>query len=87
MNTTVKVIGGICLGAIAGTIAGVLLAPSSGKETRRQLKTKALEMTDEMKSSVSDYVNSLLHGYNKKVDSYAENGKEAVDKIKNTIKA
>lgn len=87
MNTTAKVIGGICLGAIAGAIAGVLMAPSSGRETRRQIKAKAQEMTDELKSSLSNYVDQALHGYNKKVDGYAENGKETIEKIKNTIKA
>lgn len=87
MNTTVKVIGGIFLGAIAGTIAGVLMAPASGRETRKQLKTKALDMTDEMKNSVSDYVNHLLRGYNKKVDAYAENGKDKIDQIKQSVKA
>lgn len=86
MNTTVKVIGGICLGAIAGTVAGILLAPSSGRETRKQIRAKAQEMTDEIKSSVSDYVDQMLSNYNKKVDTYAENGKHAIDSMKKTIK-
>lgn len=67
MNTTVKVIGGICLGAIAGTIAGVLIAPASGRDTRKQLKDKTQTMTNEIKSSVSDYVDHLLKGYNKRL--------------------
>ncbi|MBN8578716.1 MAG: YtxH domain-containing protein [Cyclobacteriaceae bacterium] len=87
MNTTVKVLGGICLGALAGTIAGVLMAPASGKETRKQVREKAGELTDEMKSAVSDYVNQALRGYNKKVDAYAENGKHAIESIKHAIKA
>jgi len=87
MNTTVKVIGGICLGAIAGTIAGVLLAPTSGRETRKQLKDKSNSMASEIKNSVSDYIDHVLHGYNRKVDTVAENGKEAIDHVKKTIKA
>ena len=87
MNTTVKVLGGICLGAIAGTIAGILVAPASGRDTRKQLKDKTQTMTDEIKSSVSDYVDHLLKGYNKKVDAYAENGKHAIDQVKQSIKA
>ena len=86
MNTTVKVIGGICLGAIAGTIAGVLLAPASGRETRKQIKNKTNTMAAEIKDSVSDYLDHVLHGYNKKVDTVAKNGKHAIDQVKETMK-
>jgi gas vesicle protein len=86
MNTTVKVIGGICLGAIAGTIAGVLLAPASGRETRKQLKDKTSSMAGEVKNSVTDYLDHVFNGYNKRVEIVAENGKEAIDQVKKTIK-
>ena len=35
---------GILLGAVAGVVAGLLTAPKSGKETREDLKNKALEV-------------------------------------------
>lgn len=41
-NSTLK---GLLLGAIAGLTAGVLFAPKSGKETREDIKNKALELT------------------------------------------
>ena len=33
--------GGLLLGALAGAVAGLLTAPKSGRETRRQLAAKA----------------------------------------------
>lgn len=39
-----EVLGGVMLGALIGAAAGLLLAPQSGKETRRQLQKKAEEV-------------------------------------------
>lgn len=33
-----KIVGGIILGALMGAVAGVLFAPTAGKETRQKLK-------------------------------------------------
>jgi gas vesicle protein len=37
---------GFLLGAIGGAVAGILLAPKSGKETRADIKDKAVEVND-----------------------------------------
>ena len=37
---------GIAVGAVAGTIAGLLLAPKSGKETRDEIKAYLMEIKD-----------------------------------------
>ena len=37
---------GIAVGAVAGAIAGLLLAPKSGKETRDEIKADLLEVKD-----------------------------------------
>ena len=41
MNDTGKVLFAALVGAAAGAVAGVLLAPASGKETRKKISDKA----------------------------------------------
>ena len=43
---------GALLGAAAGAVAGVLFAPKSGKETRKEIGKKAKECTDKAKEYV-----------------------------------
>lgn len=38
---------GTIIGAAAGVVAGILTAPKSGKETRADIKNKAMELKDE----------------------------------------
>lgn len=67
------------VGGTAGVLSGILLAPKSGKETREDIKGKALEVKEETtekakelkrnvkeaKSKIKDYLNEK----NKKEDS------------------
>jgi gas vesicle protein len=39
---------GIAVGAVAGAIAGILLAPKSGKETRDDVKAELVEVKDKL---------------------------------------
>ena len=41
-----KVLQGLLIGAAAGVVAGLLLAPSAGKETRKKLADSAKDLTD-----------------------------------------
>jgi gas vesicle protein len=41
-----KFLKGAFLGAVAGAVSGLLLAPKSGKETRSDIKTKAVSTKD-----------------------------------------
>jgi len=47
---------GAIIGAAAGVVAGVLTAPKSGKETREDIKRKALETKDKVASHKDDLV-------------------------------
>ncbi len=52
----------VVLGAIGGFIAGVLLAPKSGKETRDELKQKATEGLEKAKSGANTVKGELTEG-------------------------
>ena len=43
-----RVIEGIAIGAVAGAIAGLLLAPKSGQETRDEIKEDLMEIRDKI---------------------------------------
>jgi len=81
-----KVVGAFLLGTAIGTATGLLVAPSSGVATRKQLKKKSKKYSQEALDIATDYLDSLRKGYNKKVERYAGNGKDAIDSIKESIK-
>lgn len=49
MNTTSKILTAMAVGAAVGAIAGLLLAPDKGSETRRKLKEGGRKVVDEVK--------------------------------------
>ncbi len=63
-------LGGLLFGAVAGAAAGMLLAPKSGVETRRDLKEKAEEVYDRGREMYAEQRDRL--------DEAIESGKEAL---------
>jgi gas vesicle protein len=53
MSSDQKVIVGFLLGAAAGAMAGILLAPSSGEETRKKIADKATDLKDELSTQIN----------------------------------
>ncbi len=49
MNNKSKIIVGIAAGLAAGAILGVLFAPDRGAKTRKKLKKKGKQMSDDLK--------------------------------------
>jgi gas vesicle protein len=82
MNTAGKVTIGILSGLAIGVATGILIAPSSGRKTRKKLIGKSKELTDRMAESLED----VKKAYNKKVEAYAGEGKHGIDSLKNTLK-
>lgn len=54
-NETGAIIGSLLLGALAGAVAALLLAPQSGKETRNILLDELDHLKDELDSYASDF--------------------------------
>jgi len=59
MSSDQKVIVGFLLGAAAGTLAGILLAPNSGEETRKKIADKATDLKDELSTQINSSFGKL----------------------------
>ena len=53
MTNDQKVIVGFLVGAAAGALAGILLAPDSGDQTRKKIVSKANDLKDDLGSQLS----------------------------------
>jgi gas vesicle protein len=71
MSNTKTVLGFIA-GAAVGALAGILLAPDKGSETRRKIAGKAGGVTDSLKSAFNDFVEEIKETYSDVKDDEAE---------------
>ena len=70
MNTTTKILAGFLVGTMLGAISGLLLAPATGKRTRKNIEKKSRKLAKQ----VAGYI-----GAGKPVKSAAhKNGKASV---------
>lgn len=79
MDNSGKVISALLIGAAAGAIAGLLLAPESGDKTRRKLNKSAKDMLDDLEDAWEDSAERIkdladsaveeIEKYNKKINS------------------
>lgn len=53
MTNDQKVIVGFLCGVAAGALAGLLLAPNSGEETRKKIAEKANDLKDDLSSQLT----------------------------------
>jgi len=74
MDSNQKAILGFLLGITAGAVAGLLLAPSSGEETRKKLTDKAKGYKDELNGQINSAITKL--------NTYTDQVKGAVADIK-----
>lgn len=54
-----KVLLGFVAGAAAGVLAGILLAPDKGSETRKKITRKTSEASDAVKNSFSEFIDDV----------------------------
>jgi gas vesicle protein len=81
-----KALLGFVAGAAVGALAGILLAPDTGSNTRKKISDKAEDMSGSLKSSYDDFVAKLKKAYtNSKED--AEEMSEKVKAQVNSLKA
>ncbi|MDB5168370.1 MAG: exported protein of unknown function [Candidatus Saccharibacteria bacterium] len=75
---------GALIGAVAGVIAGVLTAPKSGKETRTDIKDKAVELKGEAVKRADEVRNksaTVVDDVKEKADDYRGRGERTIEGV------
>ena len=80
MNSS-KVLLGVLGGIAVGAIAGVLLAPASGKKTRKRIMNKTKDYAGDLKDQLNDLKDTVSHKFN----GYLEDAKEVIDRNEKLI--
>lgn len=81
-----KTLLGFVAGAAVGALAGILLAPDTGTNTRKKIAGKAGDVTDSLKSSFNDFMGEVKKVYTTATEEAEDFGEKAKDKI-NSMKA
>ncbi len=75
-NNTLGVLGGMLIGALAGAATALLLAPQSGKDTRKQIQEKGVELRDRTTELVEDTVAQVRTKANNLTVGLKDSGQE-----------
>ena len=87
-NNTLGVLGGMLIGALAGAVTMLLLAPQSGEDTRKQIQEKGIELRDRTTEVVQDTVAQVRSKANKiTMDAKDYGQKLAVEQLENVSEA
>ena len=93
MSSDSKLLLGLVLGAATGAVAGLLLAPASGKETRENLAEKAGELKsdldkkfNELSKKLKDLDKESLNDFKEKFGDVKASVKEKYDKVYAKVK-
>jgi gas vesicle protein len=80
MKPAMKVLGALGIGLAAGAVAGILLAPRKGEDTRKLIRRKGEKMVDRMKfnlhqgekmvANLKEDVQDTLNGIGKKASQF-----------------
>lgn len=75
-NNTAGVMAGMLIGGLAGAVTMLLLAPKSGKDTRKQIQEKGIELRDRTTQLVEDTVAQARTTANKVSVGLKDRGQE-----------
>jgi gas vesicle protein len=75
-NNTFGVLAGMLIGALAGAMTMLLLAPQSGKDTRRQIQEKGIELRNRTTEMVEDTMAQVRTKANKLAVDLKDRGQD-----------
>jgi len=87
--TAVGFLGGLLLGATAGFLAGVLIAPASGEETRRRWRRRVEDEASDLRRRgrhLAEDANDLRRKGRRLVNDATEKVEEGLDQGKKTLR-
>jgi len=80
-----KTVLGFLAGAAVGTLAGILLAPDKGAETRKKIARKTGDLGDSLKGTFNDFVDGIKDSYSSlktSSEDLEEKGKQKLSALK-----
>jgi len=87
-NNILNVLVGMLVGALAGAVTMLLLAPQSGKDTRKQIQEKGIELRDRTTEMVEDTMTKVRSNANKITMGVKNYGQElAVEQLDHVSEA
>jgi gas vesicle protein len=86
MSSKIKSLGMFVAGVAIGVGAGILMAPNSGKKTRKRLLDESRKVTDQFADTLTKKLDTVKSSYNKRIDDYAKSGKTVIDGAKDSLK-
>jgi len=80
-----KTLLGFLAGAAVGALAGILLAPDKGSETRKKITQKTGDLGESLKGSFNDFIDGVKESYSSVKSEAEEAGEKGKSKF-NTMK-
>ncbi|QHV94053.1 YtxH domain-containing protein [Spirosoma endbachense] len=81
-----KSLPGILVGLAVGAIVGVLLAPESGKKTRKRISSESDSFFKDLQDQLQSGLDNIRSQYNDYVDSAVTKTQDAVSQVKKKAK-
>lgn len=76
-----KVLLGFLAGAAAGALAGILLAPDKGSETRKKIAGKAGDISNSVKNRFNEFIDGVKDTYSNVKEETEEMREQAAAKM------
>jgi len=75
-NDGFKIMTGFFIGAIGGLLTGILVAPESGKDTRKKISDTANKIKDDLSDFAEETLESTKKSINETIDELVKSHKE-----------
>lgn len=77
-----KSLPGIVVGLAIGAVVGILLAPESGKKTRKKISSESDSFFKDLQDQLQSGLDNIKSQYNDYVDAAADKGQDLVGQAK-----